>query len=41
MTSPRGEVPFEVAQLLIALENDEEVTVTGSEDMPVMHGDNL
>ena len=36
-----GEVPFEVAQLLLALENDEEVTVVGAEDMPVMQGDNL
>lgn|GEM_PF-2256128 len=36
-----GEIPFEVAQLLIALENDEEVTVVGSEDIPVMQGDNL
>lgn len=36
-----GEVPFEVAQLLLALENDEEVTVVGVEDMPVMQGDNL
>ncbi|BCL32759.1 hypothetical protein GCM10017557_76180 [Streptomyces aurantiacus] len=38
---PEGEVPFEVAQLLLALENDEEVTVAGAEDMPVMQGDNL
>ena len=36
-----GEVPFEVAQLLLALENDEESTVVGTEDMPVMQGDNL
>jgi hypothetical protein len=36
-----GEVPFEVAQLLLALENEEEVTVVGAEDMPVMQGDNL
>lgn len=36
-----GEIPFEVAQLLLALENDEEVTVVGSEDVPVMQGDNL
>ncbi|GGO42119.1 hypothetical protein GCM10012286_22920 [Streptomyces lasiicapitis] len=36
-----GEPPFEVAQLLLALENDEEVTVVASEDMPVMQGDNL
>lgn len=38
---PEGQVPFEVAQLLIALENDEEVTVVSGEDMPVMQGDNL
>ncbi|MFJ6463245.1 hypothetical protein ACIQM0_19800 [Streptomyces sp. NPDC091387] len=36
-----GQVPFEVAQLLLALENDEPVEVTGTEDMPVMQGDNL
>ncbi|MEU1619731.1 hypothetical protein ABZ479_20830 [Streptomyces sp. NPDC005722] len=36
-----GEVPFEVAQLLLALGNDEPVEVVGSEDTPVMHGDNL
>ena len=36
-----GQVPFEVAQLLLALENDEEVTVVSTEDMPVMQGDNL
>ena len=36
-----GEVPFEVEQLLLALENDEDVTVTGTEDVPVMQGDNL
>lgn len=36
-----GEVPFEVAQLLSALENDEPVTVVGVEDDPVMHEDNL
>ncbi|MFE5023976.1 hypothetical protein ACFRAO_11835 [Streptomyces sp. NPDC056656] len=36
-----GEIPFEVAQLLLALENDEEVTVVGTEDVPVMQGDNL
>ncbi|MBU7600161.1 hypothetical protein JGS22_021630 [Streptomyces sp. P38-E01] len=35
------EVPFEVAQLLLALEMDEPVTVTGREDTPVMHEDNL
>jgi len=38
---PEGQVPFEVAQLLLALENDEEVTVVGTEDVPVMQGDNL
>ncbi|MFF7215434.1 hypothetical protein ACFZAU_33670 [Streptomyces sp. NPDC008238] len=36
-----GQVPFEVAQLLLALGNDEPVEVVGSEDTPVMHGDNL
>ncbi|MFJ7265222.1 hypothetical protein ACIQV3_00890 [Streptomyces sp. NPDC099050] len=36
-----GQVPFEVAQLLDALENDEDVEVTGAEDCPVMQGDNL
>ncbi|MCE7079355.1 hypothetical protein [Streptomyces sp. ST2-7A] len=39
------EVPFEVTQLLQALEMDDAsvdaVTVTGTEDMPVMHDDNL
>lgn len=35
------EVPFEVGQLLLALENDEDVTVVGTEDMPVLQGDNL
>ncbi|PJE99347.1 hypothetical protein CUT44_05190 [Streptomyces carminius] len=35
------QVPFEVAQLLAALENDEEVTVTGAEESPVMLDDNL
>jgi hypothetical protein len=35
------EPPFEVAQLLEALGNDEEITVTGSEDTPVMLGDSL
>lgn len=35
------EVPFEVAQLLAALGNDEHVTVVESEDTPVMHEDNL
>ncbi|GHH93540.1 hypothetical protein GCM10017779_39970 [Streptomyces capillispiralis] len=38
---PEGEIPFEVGQLLLALENDEEVTVVGTEDVPVMQGDNL
>ncbi|MFI2241950.1 hypothetical protein [Streptomyces chrestomyceticus] len=36
-----GQVPFEVAQLLAALENDEPVTVVETEDTPVMHDDNL
>lgn len=36
-----GQVPFEVAQLLDALENEEDVEVTGVEDCPVMQGDNL
>ncbi|GGT36792.1 hypothetical protein GCM10010271_45990 [Streptomyces kurssanovii] len=36
-----GEIPFEVGQLLVALENDEPVHVTGVEDTPVMQGDNL
>ncbi|MFD1829632.1 MULTISPECIES: hypothetical protein [Streptomyces] len=36
-----GQVPFEVAQLMAALENDEEVTVTGTEESPVMLEDNL
>jgi hypothetical protein len=35
------QVPFEVAQLLVALDNDEPVRVVGTEDTPVMHGDNL
>ncbi|GAB2909160.1 hypothetical protein [Streptomyces mayteni] len=35
------EVPFEVHQLLAALEIDDEVTATGSEDVPVMHDGNL
>ncbi|WP_031509985.1 hypothetical protein [Streptomyces megasporus] len=35
------QVPFEVEQLLAALENDEEVTVTGTEESPVMLNDNL
>src|SRR3954452_18913226 len=38
---PDDQVPFEVAQLLIALENDEQVTVTDTEEMPVIQGDNL
>lgn len=38
---PEGEVPFEVGQLLAALELDDPVTVTGTEDNPVMHEDNL
>ncbi|MDX3236893.1 hypothetical protein PV392_14660 [Streptomyces sp. ME03-5709C] len=36
-----GQIPFEVAQLLLALGNDEPVEVVGTEDTPVMHGDNL
>ncbi|WP_419993106.1 hypothetical protein [Streptomyces boninensis] len=36
-----GQPPFEVAQLLAALGHEEPVTVTGSEDTPVMHQDNL
>ncbi len=36
-----GQVPFEVAQLLLALENDEPIEVVSSEDVPVMQGDNL
>ncbi|MFI8996839.1 hypothetical protein [Streptomyces sp. NPDC053542] len=35
------EVPFEVAQLLDALDHDEEVTVVETEDLPVMHDGNL
>ncbi|TDC78540.1 hypothetical protein [Streptomyces hainanensis] len=35
------EVPFEVHQLLAALEIEDEVTATGSEDVPVMHDGNL
>ncbi|GAA2433966.1 hypothetical protein [Streptomyces macrosporus] len=35
------QVPFEVEQLLAALENDEEVTVTGTEESPVMLNDSL
>lgn len=36
-----GQVPFEVAQLLAALGNEEPVTVLDTEDTPVMQGDNL
>ncbi|WP_431964038.1 hypothetical protein [Actinacidiphila sp. bgisy160] len=36
-----GQIPFEVAQLLLALGNDEPVEVVGTEETPVMHGDNL
>ncbi|MEV0038505.1 hypothetical protein ACFRR7_35765 [Streptomyces sp. NPDC056909] len=36
-----GQIPFEVAQLLLALENEEPVEVIGTEDIPVMQGDNL
>jgi hypothetical protein len=36
-----GEVPFEVQQLLLALEMDEEARVTGTEEVPVMHDGNL
>ncbi|NGN62883.1 hypothetical protein G5C51_03060 [Streptomyces sp. A7024] len=36
-----GQPPFEVAQLLAALGHEEPVTVTGTEDTPVMHQDNL
>ncbi|GGO96995.1 hypothetical protein GCM10012280_57760 [Wenjunlia tyrosinilytica] len=36
-----GDVPFEVTQLLAALENDEPVHEVEREDTPVMHGDNL
>lgn len=36
-----GQVPFEVAQLLAALGNEEQVEVTGVEEDPVMHEDNL
>src|SRR3954468_7525237 len=35
------QVPFEVAQLLAALGNDEPAEVTGSEDTPVGQGDGL
>lgn len=36
-----GQVPFEVAQLLSALGNDEPAQVVEVEDTPVMQGDNL
>lgn len=36
-----GQPPFEVAQLLVALGNDEPVEVVDIEDTPVMQGDNL
>ncbi|MEU7489131.1 hypothetical protein [Streptomyces sp. NPDC042319] len=36
-----NEVPFEVAQLLDALGHDEEVSVVETEDLPVMHDNNL
>lgn len=36
-----GQIPFEVTQLLAALENDEPVEVLSTEDDPVMHEDNL
>ncbi|UED82899.1 hypothetical protein [Streptomyces profundus] len=35
------DVPFEVHQLLSALEMDEEVRCTGTEEVPVMHDGNL
>src|SRR5690606_33348447 len=38
---PEDEIPFEVGQLLLALDNDEDITVVGTEDVPVMQGDNL
>jgi hypothetical protein len=38
---PEDGVPFEVRQLMAALEDDEDVTVVGSEDFPVMLGDDL
>lgn len=38
---PEGEVPFEVHQLLAALEFEEEVKVTGTQEVPVMHDGNL
>jgi len=36
-----GQVPYEVAQLLAALGNDEPVHEVHREDTPVMHGDSL
>jgi hypothetical protein len=36
-----GQVPFEVAQLLIALGNEESVHEVEREDIPVMQGDSL
>ena len=36
-----GQVPFEVAQLLAALGNDEQAHEVEREDTPVMHGDSL
>jgi hypothetical protein len=36
-----SQVPFEVAQLMSALENEEPVEVVDVEDDPVMHEDNL
>lgn len=36
-----GQVPFEVAQLLVALGNEEPVHEVEREDIPVMHGDSL
>lgn len=38
---PEGQVPFEVAQLLAALENEEPVQEVKRTDTPVLHGDNL
>lgn len=35
------EVPFEVGHLLAALELEDDVAVTGEEEVPVMHEDNL
>jgi hypothetical protein len=35
------DVPFEVHQLLAALEIDDDVRVTGTEEVPVMHDGNL